>query len=57
MHCKHGRDRTGVIVAAHRMSHEGWATERAYQEAKGFGLGWWQFRMKGFLKDFGEKQP
>jgi hypothetical protein len=52
LHCKHGRDRTGVIVAAHRMAHEGWAAERAMQEAKGFGLAWWQFRMKQFIRDF-----
>lgn len=52
LHCKRGRDRTGVIVAAHRMAHEGWAAERAMQEAKGFGLAWWQFRMKQFIRDF-----
>ena len=53
VHCKRGRDRTGVIVAAYRMVHEGWAAERAVQEAKGFGLAWWQFGMKKFMRDFG----
>ena len=52
VHCKRGRDRTGVIVAAHRMSHEGWPAERAMQEAKSFGLAWWQFRMKRFIRKF-----
>lgn len=52
VHGRHGSDRTGTIVAAFRMAQEGWAAERALQEAKQFGMGWWQFRMKGFIRDF-----
>ena len=52
LHCKRGGDRTGVIVAAHRMVHEGWPAERAVEEAESFGLAWWQLRMKRFLRDF-----
>jgi len=54
LHCKRGGDRTGVIVAAHRMAHEGWPTGMAVQEAESYGLAWWQFRMKKFLRDFRE---
>lgn len=32
VHCKHGQDRTGLIVGLHRVLHEGWDSERAYQE-------------------------
>jgi protein tyrosine/serine phosphatase len=53
VHCKRGRDRTGVIVAAYRMTQEGWTAERAVQEAERFGLAWWQFGMKGFIREFG----
>jgi protein-tyrosine phosphatase len=53
LHCKHGRDRTGAIVAAYRMAHEGWPAERAVQEAKEFGMAWWQFRMRKFIRTFG----
>ena len=50
--CKLGRDRTGVVVAACRMAHEGWAADRAVDEAKRFGLAWWQVRMKRFIQEF-----
>ncbi len=53
LHCRHGRDRTGAIVAAYRMAHEGWPAERAVQEAKEFGMAWWQFRMRKFIRTFG----
>jgi protein tyrosine phosphatase (PTP) superfamily phosphohydrolase (DUF442 family) len=52
LHCRRGRDRTGVVVAAHRMTHEGWPVERAMDEAEDFGLAWWQIRMKKFIRDF-----
>jgi len=51
VHCQRGRDRTGVVVAAYRIANDGWAAERAMQEAKGFGLAWWQFGMKRFIRD------
>ena len=52
VHCKRGRDRTGVVIAAYRMAHEGWAADRAVDEAKRFGLAWWQVRMKRFIQEF-----
>ena len=52
VHCRRGRDRTGVVVAAWRMSHEGWTSEQAYEEAKRFRLAWWQVRMKDFIREF-----
>jgi len=52
VHCKRGRDRTGVVVAVYRMAHDGWTAGRAIDEAKRFGMAWWQFRMKGFIEEF-----
>ena len=52
VHCKRGSDRTGVIVAVYRIADDGWTAERAVQEAQGYGLAWWQFRMKKFIREF-----
>jgi protein tyrosine/serine phosphatase len=32
VHCRHGRDRTGLTVALERVLQEGWKPERAYNE-------------------------
>ena len=32
VHCEQGEVRTGLMVAMHRMEHEGWPNERAYSE-------------------------
>ncbi len=41
VHCLHGQDRTGYVIAALRMVVHGWTFERAYQEAKDYGHKWW----------------
>ena len=33
VHCRHGRDRTGFVIAADKILHHGWSVENAYQEA------------------------
>jgi len=52
VHCKRGADRTGTIIAIYRMEHDGWTDHRAKQEAEGFGLGFWQIRMKDYISDY-----
>lgn len=32
VHCLHGKERTGLMLAAYRIKVEGWTAERAYQE-------------------------
>jgi protein tyrosine/serine phosphatase len=32
IHCKHGRDRTSLLIALYRVCFEGWQPERAWQE-------------------------
>jgi hypothetical protein len=32
IHCKLGEDRTGLVVALHRVWHDGWKAESAYKE-------------------------
>ena len=38
VHCHHGRDRTGVMVALYRVKVSGWAPEDAVREAEECGL-------------------
>lgn len=37
VHCFHGRDRTGLVIAAYRMMMEGWSYEEAYAEMLRYG--------------------
>jgi len=41
VHCKHGRDRTGFVIAAYEMVHHGWTLEDAYKEAVNKGHNTW----------------
>jgi tyrosine-protein phosphatase SIW14 len=38
VHCRYGDDRTGMMVAAYRMSVEGWTAEEARREMDQFGF-------------------
>jgi protein tyrosine/serine phosphatase len=52
VHCKRGSDRTGTVIAVYRIAHDGWDAKRASDEAKTFGIGWWEFGMKDFINDY-----
>jgi len=52
IHCNHGKDRTGTIIACYRISHDGWALGEAMKEAKRYGMSWVQFKMKDYIKDY-----
>jgi protein tyrosine/serine phosphatase len=56
VHCSHGADRTGTIVACYRISHDGWTSEAAKQEAKRYGLKPWERGMKDYIHDYYEKR-
>lgn len=38
LHCKHGRDRTGMIMGLYRVFAEGWHPKTAYKEMKDRGF-------------------
>ncbi|MDR2863388.1 MAG: tyrosine-protein phosphatase [Puniceicoccales bacterium] len=39
VHCWHGSDRTGFIIAGYRVVHQGWTKEEAVRELRGGGFG------------------
>jgi uncharacterized protein (TIGR01244 family) len=56
IHCRRGADRTGAIIAVYRIKREGWEVDRALDEAKRYGMGFVQFRKRGYIKDYYEQQ-
>jgi protein tyrosine/serine phosphatase len=40
VHCQHGRDRTGVVIALHRVFREqpAWSPKQAYDEMLAYGF-------------------
>lgn len=52
VHCRHGEDRTGIIIAAYRISQDGWSAEQAKKEAKRHGMSRFQFGMKDYIGDY-----
>ena len=52
VHCKHGADRTGTIIACYRISREGYTAEKASDEARKYGMSWVQFGMKRYIGEY-----
>lgn len=55
VHCKDGVDRTGMIVAIYRMTHQGWNSNDALVEAERYGMRRIQFWMRDYAEDYGER--
>ena len=51
VHCQHGADRTGTMVAAYRMFIQRWNTEEAIRELPRFGFHPIWSHLKTFLRD------
>ena len=56
IHCHHGEDRTGTIIACYRISHDGWTAEQAKKEAERYGMTWIQRGMKDYIDDFYQRR-
>ena len=52
VHCNHGRDRTGLIIAIYRLANEGWTADEAQREANRHGMFWWKFGLKDYIRDY-----
>jgi len=53
VHCRHGQDRTGIVVASYRMKQQGWSLADAEAEMQAFGFNdvWVNFRK--FIRQYG----
>jgi len=52
VHCQHGADRTGTIVACYHISHDGWTADRSIAEAKRYGMSWVEFGMRSYISAY-----
>lgn len=53
VHCRHGHERTGFIIAVYRMKLCGWSFDAAYQEWIEKGCNWpWYLMWKNELKKY-----
>ena len=52
VHCRHGEDRTGTIIACYRITHDGWTATRAKKKAESCGMSWTQVGMKRYIDKF-----
>ena len=55
VHCKDGVDRTGMIVAIYRMTHDGLSGHAALVEAERSGMRRIQFWMRDYVEDYGDR--
>ena len=55
IHCQHGCDRTGTVVACYRMKHDGWTTEKAMDEARRYGLSRFERGMRRYVAEFAKR--
>jgi protein tyrosine/serine phosphatase len=52
VHCRRGQDRTGIVIAVYRISHDEWTDYEATREAEQFGMKFWQVGMKDYISDY-----
>ena len=52
VHCKHGSDRTGAIVACYRIARAEWTAERAIREAFDYGMMQAEYAKRAFVRAF-----
>ena len=49
IHCAHGCDRTGTIIACYRIRHDRWSPEAALKEARKYGLSPFERGMRRYI--------
>jgi tyrosine-protein phosphatase SIW14 len=49
VHCKRGADRTGTVVACYRISRYHWENHKALDEARTYGMSWFQRAMMHYV--------
>ncbi len=51
LHCKHGKDRTGLVMALYRVEVQGWTPKRAYQEMYDLGFAKFWHKLDKYFRD------
>ena len=52
VHCKRGADRTGMVVAVYRISHDQWENKKALSEAKSRGMSFFARALQHYVMDY-----
>ncbi len=52
VHCEHGHDRTGVVVACYRVARARWTASEAIREALDYGMLKIEFAKRAFIRDY-----
>ncbi len=52
VHCKRGADRTGMVIAVYRISHDQWENEQALREAKSRGMSFFARALEHYVMDY-----
>ena len=52
IHCQHGCDRTGTIIALYRIREDRWPSSKALREAEAYGISPYEVEMRQLIKDF-----
>jgi tyrosine-protein phosphatase SIW14 len=52
VHCKRGADRTGMVVAVYRISHDQWENKKALSEAKSYGMSIFEHAIQHYVMDY-----
>jgi protein tyrosine/serine phosphatase len=55
VHCQHGCDRTGTVIACYRIQHDNWTSDAALTEAVRYGISRFERGMKRFIADFSKQ--
>src|SRR5439155_25132281 len=57
IHCQRGADRTGVVLACYRMEHDRWSNREALDEARSYGMSWYQFPLIRYIMGYRPHEP
>jgi tyrosine-protein phosphatase SIW14 len=52
VHCQHGADRTGAVIACYRIEHDRWKNDQALREAKSLGMSFFERAIQRYVREF-----
>ena len=52
VHCWHGADRTGAVIASYHIDHDKWDNARALKDAKAHSMSFFEFPRRNYIKGF-----